>query len=110
MTDYGKRLRHTRIMRNLTQEQLAEKVGVDPKTIGHYERGTRMPKMDRMLKICNVLSVSLDYLFVDSLPDGLYKPNNNKLDELLPFLSELENEILLDFAETLYTNRGKYDK
>ena len=56
-------LRDLRRSRNLSQEELAEIIGVSKSTIGMYEQGKRIPKADATLrKLAEFFSVSIDYL------------------------------------------------
>lgn len=53
------RLREKRLAKNLTQVQLAEAVSVTPRTIQHYESGTRRPtKMVIIEKLAAVLDTT----------------------------------------------------
>ena len=45
--------------KNLTQEQLAEKLGVSNKTISKWENGKCMPDYSVIEKLCDELSVTL---------------------------------------------------
>lgn len=56
------KLRELRKTRGLTQQQLADKVGVLNVSISNYERGTQMPDILTLTKIANVLGVSTDVL------------------------------------------------
>lgn len=62
----GKRIKALRKTRGLTQEQLAEKLGVQRATISNYEIGRRSPHLKELEKIAGVLGVSLDYFGVDT--------------------------------------------
>ncbi len=63
----GKRLRIERANLNLTQEQLAEDVGLSPAYIGQIERGERNISLDKLVLIVNRLGVTIDYVLNDSL-------------------------------------------
>lgn len=52
-----------RIECDLTQEQLAEQVGVARQTIGLIEAGNYNPSINLCIDICKVLHKSLDELF-----------------------------------------------
>lgn len=52
-----------RAKRDLTQEQLAELVGVTRKTINTVERGVFVPSTILALKLARVLGVSVEALF-----------------------------------------------
>lgn len=58
----GKRIRRQRRWMDLSQEQLAEMVGVSTSFIGHIERGTRVPSLDTVWRICKALEVSMDHI------------------------------------------------
>ena len=55
-------LMYQRKKAGLTQEELAEKVGVKRMTIYNYEAGIRYPTPDRLKEIARVLGCSLDDL------------------------------------------------
>lgn len=51
----------------LTQLELAEKLGVTIGTIGYYERGAGMPKTDNLFALCDILHIRpADLLRADS--------------------------------------------
>ncbi len=56
-------LRQLRNSKSLSQEELADIIGVSKSTIGMYEQGKRVPKADATLrKLANYFNVSIDYL------------------------------------------------
>lgn len=59
----NKRMKIARIECDLTQEQLAEKVGVARQTIGLIEAGNYNPSISLCIDICKALNRSLDDLF-----------------------------------------------
>ncbi|MDL2273313.1 helix-turn-helix domain-containing protein [Oscillospiraceae bacterium OttesenSCG-928-G22] len=64
----GGRIKRYRTAAGLTQEQLADKVDVVTSNISHMERATTQVSLPTLVKIANVLGVSLDQLVCDSLP------------------------------------------
>ena len=57
------KLKEKRLEANLTQVQLAEKVSVTPRTIQHYEHGTRKPtKRDIGEKLAKAVNTTPEYL------------------------------------------------
>jgi len=66
----GVRVRQQRELNNLTQSQLARKVGVTGSFIGHIERGEKKASVDTVVALCNALAVSPTMLLQDSLSDG----------------------------------------
>ncbi|MGP3991995.1 helix-turn-helix transcriptional regulator [Streptomyces sp. 3N207] len=53
--DVGRRIRDAPLWANLSQEQLAERVGVERRTIVRLELGITSPPPDRLLWIAHVL-------------------------------------------------------
>lgn len=66
MGDLGQRLKKARTKKNLTGEQLANKLGIARTTYTGYETGHREPDISALEKIANILEVSLDYLISGS--------------------------------------------
>ena len=59
----NKRMKIARVECDLTQEQLAEQVGIARQTIGLIEAGKYNPSISLCIDICRVLNKSLDDLF-----------------------------------------------
>ena len=57
------RLKAARAARDLSQQQLAEKVGVSRQTINGIEKGDYNPTIRLCLAICHALGCTLDELF-----------------------------------------------
>lgn len=62
----GKRIRHRRWMVGMTQQQLAEKVGIKFQQIQKYETGMNRVSASRLWEIADVLGVPISFFF-----DGL---------------------------------------
>lgn len=58
----GKRVRIRRHVLGMTQEVLAEKIGVCTSFVGHIERGTRKLSVETLFGLCKALDVSADWL------------------------------------------------
>ena len=63
---FATRLRQAREQSGLTQQDLAEKLGVTKSAIGNYENGVSSPKWDVLLKIFDILQVEPNFLYQDS--------------------------------------------
>jgi len=59
----GTRIREQRKRKKITQEQLAEKLGIDQKHMSRIELGKSYPSLDRLIKIAETLEVPLPCLF-----------------------------------------------
>ena len=60
---FPQRLKEVRIKRGLTQTELGEKVGVKQNTFTNWEKGKREPSFENLIKLADLLEVSLDWLF-----------------------------------------------
>ena len=63
----GQRIRQERLKLNLTQEKLAEDVGLSTTYIGQVERGERSLTLGKLVLIVNRFGVTVDYLLSDSV-------------------------------------------
>ena len=67
MTDIvGKKLQELRKARRLTQQQLADKMGVTRATVSNYEVGRRSPHLSELKRFAEFYGVGLDYFGVAS--------------------------------------------
>lgn len=57
------RMRAARTARDLTQAELAQRIGVTRQTIGAIEKGDYNPTIQLCLRICKALGKTLDDLF-----------------------------------------------
>ncbi len=56
------RLKQLRTERQLTQTQIADRVGITRSTLSAYENETRYPSYDILVKLAYLFGVSTDYL------------------------------------------------
>ena len=67
--DLGQRIQKLRKDKKITQEQLAEMVGIDPKNISRIEKGNNYPTAENLTSIAKALHVDIYELFVfNSIP------------------------------------------
>lgn len=62
MVNFGNVLKTLRLKNNMTQAQLAQKLGVTKSVISAYETGLRLPSYDILIHIAKFFNVSTDYL------------------------------------------------
>ena len=55
-----KRLREAIMLSNISQKELAEKLGINPSTVSKYMRLDKYPSLDTFANICEILDVSAD--------------------------------------------------
>lgn len=94
MADFGKQLAILRKARHLTQLQLAELIGIQPRLIGRWEQGKGKPQFDHLIKLAEVLEVSLDRLVHggDTLSPDQFEIKNKQLKELCKKVDQLKPE------------------
>ena len=87
----GKFIAECRKQKNLTQMQLAEKLGITDKAISKWERGIAMPDTSIMLELCEILGISVNELLSG---EKISMENNDQKNEqlLLEMAKELEKK------------------
>lgn len=55
----GRAIAQARLQRGLTQEQVAERLGVEQETISRFERGAVLPPLGRLAELSDLLSVPM---------------------------------------------------
>jgi transcriptional regulator with XRE-family HTH domain len=59
---YGNRIAQLRDERRLTQEELAQKIGINRAALSHYENNRREPDYETLQRIAAYFKVSIDFL------------------------------------------------
>lgn len=74
--------------KNITQEQLAEKLHITDRAVSKWERGLSLPDADKMLDLCNILDINVNELLNGEKIN--MKDYEKKTDELLLELAKQE--------------------
>lgn len=101
MVDYvamGKRMKMCRRARNLSQEEMADAVQISISFYGNIERGVRVPSVDTLVAIANVLEVGTDYLLTDSIVLSAPRPSRDESRIIGKFLRDEIAELNYDDA------------
>lgn len=97
---FSERLKELRMLNNMSQSELAEKVNLKTSAISKYETGTTQPGIDMLKKFAEIFSVTVDYLvgFSDvKNPYGIMKITLSELELLDKFRKlSYENKIRVD--------------
>jgi transcriptional regulator with XRE-family HTH domain len=102
------RLRFAREARKLTQAELAEKSGLQPSAVSHFETGGRSPSFDNLKRLADALDVSTDYLLgrVDEIKAS--GPVSQQIFRHMGSMSTSDQESLAMMAKMLAAkNKGK---
>lgn len=85
LKEIGKRIQQKRKQAGLTQEQLAEMMNVSIQMVSNIERGNKAIRIENLINLCRILSVSTDYILIG-------KENVSDISELTSRISKLENK------------------
>lgn len=87
----GRFIAECRKLKEMTQMQLAEKLGITDRAVSKWENGKSMPDAALMLELCDILSISVNELLSGEKID---MENNNQKNEqlLLDMAKELEKK------------------
>lgn len=88
--EIGKKIAECRREKKLSQEELANRVGITAQALSQYERGLRYPDIAILKALCITLGVSSDYLM------GLKDSRINEIDDV-----EIEKEIWCNLRRSL---------
>ena len=86
----GKRIRHRRWMVGMTQQQLAEKVGIKFQQIQKYETGMNRVSASRLWDISESLSVPVSFFFEGLIGDDIGTNETDLPDDILADREALE--------------------
>ena len=96
----GKRLKQRREELGLTQEDLAEKLGLTPNYISTVERGASFPRCEKLILLLNGLETSADAVFCDVLTHSA-PAKASILSEQISDLPSVEQQRILDMVELM---------
>ena len=89
-------LKRIRKENNLSQEQLADKLGVSRQSVSKWESGIAYPEMDKVLQICKMFNLNIDELLNQDLKqveeNKQSKSNINKfVEDFLDYITKTIN-------------------
>ena len=82
LKEIGIRIVERRKELKLTQEQVAERMNVSVQMISNIERGNKAIKIDNLLKLCNILKTSTDYILTGKRTDSDFDTLTDKISQL----------------------------
>ena len=89
----GENLKNIRKEHNLSQEQIAEKLGVSRQSVSKWESNQAYPEMDKMIQICQLFNLNIDDLLNQDIKEiknnKQTKSNINKfIDDFLDYITK----------------------
>lgn len=91
VTEFGARLKDLRTTRGLTQEKLAEELGISWDHLCRVERGNRSCSIDLIIEIAVYFGVSTDYLLLGKRANQV--ENRKRLLSVIGELTELAKNL-----------------
>jgi len=99
-SELGQKIRRMRLKRNMTQEELAEKVDISQRTLSGIETGENFVTAETLDKLVVALETTFESLFATEH----YKESpilRREINEIVGNLERRELEILYNLAKTL---------
>lgn len=98
------------MIKKITQEQLAEFIGVTKASVSKWENGVSYPEIDKIIKISETFHVSTDYLLTDNFKGKIKEENIEKaalqflgvsqdMEKMSEQIIEIMREGVIDDAE-----------
>lgn len=84
LQEVGKRLYERRKQLHMTQEELAERVGITAQTISTAELGKKAMRADTIIRVCGTLDISADYLLFGYVSTQDLSILSQKVSQLTP--------------------------
>ena len=94
--ELGKKIRQLRFKAGLTQEQLAEKLGIGPQSVSKWETGAAMPDITTLPLLGEIFGVSIDDLF-----DLTSEQRLNRIENSLDITEELPQDLFREYEDFL---------
>ena len=94
--ELGKKIRQLRFKAGLTQEQLADKLGIGPQSVSKWENAVAMPDISALPLLAEVFGVSIDELFDLSTEQRL-----NRIENRMDAEEELPPDIFREYEDYL---------
>ena len=93
---FSQNLKKIRKEHNLSQEQLADELGVSRQAISKWESATSYPEMDKIIDLCNKFNLNIDDLLQKDIKEVKKEEENKKginkiIDDFLRFLTDTIN-------------------
>lgn len=104
----GAKIRTSRLKKNLTQENLAEKLDISTSFMSRIENGAAMAGFETYCEICNILDITLDYLTEDLILPAKKKRCEKEFSTAIEHMTSNQIDYILtlvhDFAYYLSNN------
>ena len=94
--ELGKKIRQLRFKAGLTQEQLADKLGIGAQSVSKWENAVSMPDISALPLLAEIFGVSIDDLFDLSLEQRF-----NRIENRMDMEEDLPQDVFMEYEEFL---------
>ena len=98
---FGDKLIALRKKKGLSQEELAEKLGVSRQSVSKWESNNTYPETDKIVQICNIFECTMDDLINDNITDveSIERKNKNNINVMVDSFLDFILKQLICFLE-----------
>ncbi len=104
----GERIQKLRKEKHISQEKLAEDLGVSMNTIAKIECGLRGPSIEFLLELTNYFDTTTDYILLGIPDEGKNQRRKKQIDETIGLIDQAIGN-LLEEKERLLQERKQYE-
>lgn len=108
--DFGQKLKEIRKTEGLSQEQLAEKIGVSRQAITKWETGKGLPDIENMMILAEIFKTTLDDLVSQAMPQTNSQPPAYHSETVYDVDGKMHFDINIGIAHTLIVRSGDDEK
>ena len=94
--ELGKKIKQLRFKAGLTQEQLAEKIGIGAQSVSKWENEVAMPDITTLPLLAEIFGVTIDDLF-----DLTVEQRLNRIENRMDAEEELPQDVFWEYEEFL---------
>lgn len=107
---FSDNLRYHLEIRNITQVELAHRLGVGTTSVYNWTSGLKTPRMDKIDKICSILRVSRNDLLTETTDDSSDRDIQSRFADNLNELLRLNNKTQLELANYIGVSNTAVNK
>lgn len=96
--ELGKKIRQLRFKAGLTQEQLADKLGISAQSVSKWENAAAMPDITTLPLLAEIFGISIDDLF-----DLTNEQRLNRIENRMDIENELPQDVFREYEDFLKT-------
>ena len=106
---FGDKLITLRKKKGLSQEELAEKLGVSRQSVSKWESNNTYPETDKIVQICNIFECTMDDLINDNITDveSIERKSKNNINVMVDSFLDFITKTINMFSRMKFTSGFK---